>query len=70
MTLSNNIEGVTYWAFAQDNETVADQHVGHLWNYGANTWGWEDIKGGGDRDYNDLVVGLDFTSAYGNGWLK
>ena len=31
--------------------------VGHLWNYGLNTWGWEDIRGGGDHDYNDLVVG-------------
>ena len=26
-------------------------------------WGWEDTFGGGDRDYNDLVVGLDFTGA-------
>jgi hypothetical protein len=25
--------------------------------------------GGGDRDYNDLVVGLDFTSASGHRWL-
>ena len=28
--------------------------VGHLWNYGLNTWGWEDTHGGGDHDYNDL----------------
>jgi hypothetical protein len=25
--------------------------------------------GGGDRDYNDLVFGLDFTSASRRGWL-
>jgi hypothetical protein len=25
--------------------------------------------GGGDRDYDDLVFGLDFTSALGRGWL-
>ena len=38
-------------------------------NYGLNTWGWEDMYGGGDRDFNDLIVQLDFTSAAGNGWL-
>ena len=45
------------------------QPVGHLWNYGLNTWGWEDTYGGGDHDYNDLIVQLDFTSAHGHGWL-
>ena len=43
--------------------------VGHLWNYGLNTWGWEDQHGGGDHDYNDLLVQLDFTSGAGHGWL-
>ena len=43
--------------------------VGHLWNYGLNTWGWEDTYGGGDHDYNDLIVGIDFTSTAGHGWL-
>ena len=51
------------------NETVNGQHVGHLWNYGLNTWGWEDTFGGGDHDYNDMVVQLDFTSASGHGFL-
>ena len=69
MTLTNNISGDTFWAFAQANESVGGRHVGHLWNYGVNTWGWEDMSGGGDFDYNDLIVGLDFTSASGNGWL-
>ena len=59
----------TYYAFAQANETVDGTSVGHLWNYGLDTWGWEDLYGGGDRDYNDLVVQLDFTSASGHGWL-
>ena len=31
--------------------------------------GWEDLRGGGDRDYNDFVVQIDFTSAAGHGWL-
>jgi Ca2+-binding RTX toxin-like protein len=56
----------TFWAFADANETVDGSPVSHLWNYGLNTWGWEDKYGGGDRDFNDLVVQLDFTSAYGD----
>ncbi|MEW6122472.1 MAG: DUF4114 domain-containing protein [Pseudomonadota bacterium] len=61
--------GHTYYAFAQANEVVDGQSVGHLWNYGLNTWGWEDLYGGGDQDFNDLVVQLDFTSASGSGYL-
>jgi hypothetical protein len=69
MRLTNHTSGQTYWGFAQANETVNGHQVGHLWNYGLNTWGFEDIHGGGDRDFNDLVVQLDFTSASGHGWL-
>jgi len=69
MVLTNDSTGDVYFAFSQANEAVNGQPVGHLWNYGLNTWGWEDTKGGGDRDYNDFLVGLDFTSAYGHGWL-
>jgi hypothetical protein len=69
MQLTNNTHGNTYSGFAQANETVNGQPVGHLWNYGLNTWGWEDTYGGGDHDYNDLVVGIDFTSTSGHGWL-
>ncbi len=57
--------GHTYYAFASAN---ADG-VAHLWNYGLNTYGWEDLYGGGDQDYNDLVVQLDFTSTAGHGYL-
>ena len=66
MTLTNQWQGTTYWAFAQANESTNGGPVDHLWNYGANTWGWEDMVGGGDRDFNDLVVGIDFTSASGH----
>lgn len=69
MELANISSNQTYWAFSQANETVGGQSVGHLWNYGLNTWGWEDTYGGGDRDFNDFVVQLDFTSAAGSGWL-
>jgi len=69
MQLTNVTNGDTFWAFSQANEMVGGEHVAHLWNYGANTWGWEDLLGGGDRDFNDLVVQLDFTSTAGSGLL-
>ncbi|OYY13734.1 MAG: hypothetical protein B7Y70_01180 [Rhizobiales bacterium 35-68-8] len=71
MSLTNGYEGVThtYYAFAAANEQVGGTGVAHLWNYGLNTWGWEDLYGGGDLDYNDLVVQLDFTSSAGAGIL-
>jgi hypothetical protein len=69
MQLTNNTHNNSYLGFAQANETVNGAHVGHLWNYGLNTWGWEDTYGGGDHDYNDLIVGIDFTSTSGHGWL-
>ena len=69
MRLTNHTSGNTYWGFAQANESVNGHRVGYLWNYGLNTWGFEDLHGGGDRDFNDFVVQLDFTSASGHGWL-
>ena len=65
MQLINSSHGDAYWAFSQANP----DGIGHLWNYGANTWGWEDTRGGGDNDFNDMIVQLDFTSAAGHGWL-
>lgn len=65
MMLVNQSHGRTYWAFSQANP----DGQGHLWNYGLNTWGWEDTLGGGDHDFNDMIVQLDFTSTAGNGWL-
>ena len=70
MELFNNTHNTQFWAFAQANELVNGQNFGHLWNYAANVWGWEDTLGGGDRDYNDLVIGFDFTAAAGHGILK
>jgi hypothetical protein len=65
MQLINSSHGDAYWAFSHANP----DGIGHLWNYGANTWGWEDTRGGGDNDFNDMIVQLDFTSAAGHGWL-
>jgi len=69
MMLTNNTSGHTFFSFAAANETVNGRQVGHVWNYGLNTWGFEDTVGGGDRDYNDLVIGLDFVSTAGHGYL-
>jgi hypothetical protein len=65
LRLTNHTSGQTYFAFAEAN----GDRTAHLVNYGMNTWGFEDLHGGGDRDFNDLVVQLDFTSASGHGWL-
>lgn len=65
MMLFNQSHGQTYWAFSKANP----DGQGHLWNYGLNVWGWEDTLGGGDHDFNDMIVQLDFTSTAGSGWL-
>ena len=66
MSLSTS-QGNTFNSFASANEKINGQHISHLRNFGLNTWGWEDLFGGGDQDFNDLIVGLDFTSASGSG---
>ena len=35
--------------------------VDHIRNLGGNTWGVEDMRGGGDMDFNDIVFKLDVT---------
>jgi uncharacterized protein DUF4114 len=65
MTLTNRTTGDVFYAFAHANSDGR----GHIVNYGHNTWGFEDTLGGGDHDFNDLVVQLDFTSNSGHGWL-
>lgn len=48
----------TYFAFA----AVNTDGVNHFKKMGDNVFGLEDIHGGGDRDYNDLLVGIDFKN--------
>ena len=48
----------TYFAFAAANT----DGVNHFKMMGANVFGLEDMHGGGDRDYNDLLVGVNFKS--------
>jgi hypothetical protein len=66
MELANTTTQDMFWGFAGMNEIAGGAHVSHLWSYGLNTWGWEDTYGGGDQDYNDAVVQLDFTSGAGH----
>lgn len=70
MKLINLTTHENFWVFSKANEkSSSGEGVTHLWNYGLNTWGWESTGGGGDRDYNDLIVGIDFTSLSGSGYL-
>ncbi|MBV6624128.1 MAG: DUF4114 domain-containing protein [Rivularia sp. (in: Bacteria)] len=36
--------------------------VDHVMMIGENVFGFEDLKGGGDRDYNDFTVKIEFTN--------
>ena len=48
----NQTSGERYFAFAAANS----DKLGHFTGFGANGWGLEDGYGGGDRDYDDLIV--------------
>ena len=48
----NQASGERYFAFAAANPN----RKAHFTGFGANGWGMEDVYGGGDRDYDDLVV--------------
>ena len=48
----NQTSGERYFAFAAANP----DKIGHFTGFGANGWGMEDGYGGGDRDYDDLIV--------------
>ena len=55
----------TYWAFSQANPSG----VTAIFNYGLNTWGFDDRPITGDHDFNDLVVQIDYVSTAGQGLL-
>jgi Ca2+-binding RTX toxin-like protein len=56
-----NTDPVAYFAFTEVNTDKVD----HIRLLGDNKFGFEDIHNGGDRDYNDMVVQLNFTSTTG-----
>ncbi len=49
--------GETFFAFGKANS----DGLNHFRALGSNTYGLEDLKGGGDLDCDDLVVSFDFT---------
>lgn len=45
-----------YFSFIGANS----DHTDHFLSLGNNTWGVEDLAGGGDRDFNDIVIQANF----------
>jgi hypothetical protein len=58
-SLETNIDDDTFVYFSE-LEANADA-VDHLRLLGDNTWGFEDLAFGGDRDFNDFVVQAEFS---------
>ncbi|MEM9925941.1 MAG: cadherin domain-containing protein, partial [Cyanobacteria bacterium P01_D01_bin.50] len=54
--INNNAE--VYFSFLGANSDGVD----HIRLLGDNTFGYEDLPGGGDFDYNDMIVKVDFTT--------
>jgi hypothetical protein len=48
-----------YFAYTEANSDGQD----HILLLGNNVFGFEDLAGGGDFDYNDLIVQIEFTAA-------
>ena len=48
--------GETYFSFDEANS----DGLTHFRDFGNGTIGLEDINGGGDKDYDDLIIGFDF----------
>jgi hypothetical protein len=51
------VKGESMFAYAAANR----DGIAHFRSLGRNQFGLEDMFGGGDRDYDDLVLGLNFT---------
>ena len=52
------VNGNTFFAYGAANS----DGISHFRSLGNNLFGLEDILGGGDRDFDDLVIGFSFTS--------
>jgi len=52
------VNGNTFFAFS----AASSDGISHFRSLGNNLFGLEDVFGGGDSDYDDMVVGLNFTS--------
>ena len=56
-TISNT--GETFFSFADANS----DGLTHFRSFGSGVIGLEDLKGGGDQDFDDLILGFDFKLA-------
>ncbi|NES99667.1 MAG: DUF4114 domain-containing protein [Sphaerospermopsis sp. SIO1G1] len=54
--VNNNAE--VYFSFLNGNSDRVD----HIRLLGDNTFGFEDLAGGGDQDFNDVIVSVDFAT--------
>ena len=52
------VNGNTFFAYGAAN----GDGISHFRSLGNNLFGLEDIAGGGDLDYDDMVIGFNFTS--------
>lgn len=52
------VNGDTFFAFGAANR----DGISHFRTLGTNRFGLEDLVGGGDRDFDDLVLGFSFSS--------
>ncbi len=52
------VNGNTFFAYGAAN----GDGISHFRSLGNNLFGLEDVSGGGDLDYDDLVIGFNFTS--------
>jgi hypothetical protein len=52
------VNGNTFFAYSAANS----DGISHFRSLGNNLFGLEDVFGGGDSDYDDMVIGFNFTS--------
>jgi hypothetical protein len=52
------VKGNTFFAFGAANQ----DGISHFRSLGNNLLGLEDVLGGGDRDFDDVVMGFNFTT--------
>jgi len=52
------VNGNTFFAFGGANT----DRLSHFRSLGNNLFGFEDTLGGGDKDYDDMVIGINFTN--------
>ena len=52
------VNGNTFFAFS----AASSDGISHFRSLGNNLFGLEDVFGGGDSDYDDVVIGFNFTS--------